>query len=144
MDAAMDLFLLLRLKQKIPQQAGLCCNKLRETLVRLSSLANLSRLDAVTAHLHPSNAPIDDSSHTLQIRKEPPRRAVVCMTDVVSRHRFLSADFTNSRHRKLRMIIYRYGTKIARKWERGKRQKGQRPSLPICAFICGTNQFWLS
>lgn len=60
--------------------------------------------DTVGANLNTSDGAIDLCSDFLQVRKESPRRPVVRVTHIVSRHRFLAADFTYTCHTRLLQI----------------------------------------
>lgn len=65
----------------------------------LCSFPNFARLDAVRAHAHTTHAALHDGSHPLQIGKEPTGGSVMGMAHVVSRHWFLTTNFTNPCHR---------------------------------------------
>ena len=67
-------------------------------IVLSGRLSDFTGFDAVRANGDALDTSVDDCAHFLQVRLEPSRRPVVCVTDVVPGHRFLAADFANSCH----------------------------------------------
>lgn len=86
------------------------------------SLLDSTGLDAIRAGGNAPNRSVDMSTDLLQVREKTPGNTVVRVAHVVSRHRFLATDFTDSCHLQTpgEIILIATCCNILTKKERGK------------------------
>lgn len=82
----------------------------------LSCLLNLAGLDAIAANGHAFHGTVNLCPHVLQIRHETTGRPIVSVAHMVTRHRLLATNFTNSCHlitpsQKFKIAFLRYPEK---------------------------------
>lgn len=66
--------------------------------VQLCGFSHPTALNAIRADQNPLDPSIHHSANALEVRKKTPWGPVMRVTHIVARHRFLTADFTYSRH----------------------------------------------